>query len=213
MEPEVALVEAARAGDRGAFARLVERYQKPVFSVAYRMLGTPEDAEDAAQESFLRAYRSLGAFDRRRPFSTWLLSIVAHYCIDRLRRRRHRVLSLDGMPTWRWIPADTVDPQQAAEQADEADRIQAGLNRLPDDYRLVVVLRYWHDFGYAEIASILGETEAAVKSRLHRARLQLAHGLADAGVRNGGPAPAVRDGGPSAAPVGGKPCSAIVPVS
>jgi RNA polymerase sigma-70 factor, ECF subfamily len=212
MEPEVALVEAARAGDRGAFARLVERYQKPVFSVAYRMLGTPEDAEDAAQEAFLRAFRSLGAYDRKRPFSTWLLSIVAHHCIDRLRRRRHPVLSLDAVPTWRWTPAETVDPERAAEVADEAAQIQAGLNDLPDDYRLVVVLRYWHDFGYSEIASILGETEAAVKSRLHRARLQLARYLVQSGVRHGLPSPSVSDGAPTA-PVGGKPCNAILPAT
>ena len=82
MNKEIAWVDAAVAGDTRAFDRLVERYQKPVFSLAFRMLGNRDEAEDAAQEAFLKAYRALGSYDRRRSFSTWLLSITAHHCID-----------------------------------------------------------------------------------------------------------------------------------
>jgi RNA polymerase sigma-70 factor (ECF subfamily) len=178
MDTEADWVVAAQAGDRGAFAQLVDLYQRPVYSLAYRMLGNPADAEDAAQETFLKAYRSLSAFDRARPFSTWLLSIAAHHCIDRLRRKRMREVSLDALPPWRWLPAETVDPEHAAERADHASRIEALLDTLPPDYRVVVVLRYWHDLGYSEIADVLGDTESAVKSRLHRARRLLADALA-----------------------------------
>jgi RNA polymerase sigma-70 factor, ECF subfamily len=175
MTTEVALVRAARDGDHQAFAALVERYQRPVFSLAYRMLGDGDDAEEAAQEAFLRVYRSLAAYDFRRPFSTWLLSIAAHHCIDRLRRRPARPsVAIDDLPPWQQLAAETTDPEEDAIRADEAGRVQAGLNRLPPDYRLVLVLRYWHDFGYSDIAALLGSTESAVKSRLHRAREQLA---------------------------------------
>lgn len=216
MTTERAWVEAAREGDHDAFAQLVDRYQRPVYSLAHRMLGDPRDAEDAAQESFLKAYRALDAYDPRRAFSTWLLAVTAHHCIDRLRRRRMQEVSLEGLPPWRWVPADTVDPQRAAEDTDRADYIAQLLATLPDDYRLVVVLRYWHDLGYAEIADILGDTESAVKSRLHRARRQLAadlapehdqvNGRATGGGRPGVPAAAVAQGGMS-------PCNALTPAN
>jgi RNA polymerase sigma-70 factor (ECF subfamily) len=208
MDSEAALVNAARAGDRDAFAGLVDLYKKPVYNLALRMLGNPRDAEDASQEAFLRAYKALGAYDRKRPFSTWLLSITAHYCIDRLRRRKSGEISLDGLPTWRWVPAETVDPQRAAERSDQADRIRKLLDGLPEDYRLVITLRYWHDLGYAEIASIVGETESAVKSRLHRARRRLAVDLARM-EQAGGEARAS-----SLVPAGGESqCSATMPAS
>lgn len=205
MTSEVDLVCAARDGDRRAFGALVERYERPIFSLAYRMLGNAEDAEDAAQESFLRAYRSLGSYDFHRPFSTWLLSIAAHFCIDRLRRRR-AVVSLDELPTWRQVPGDGVDPEHAAETVDEGDRVQASLRALPDDYRAVLVLRYWHDLSYAEIAAMFGETESAIKSRLHRARLSMAELLARSAAPSAGGGAVSRAGAAEAAEGGGRPC-------
>ena len=208
MDSEAAWVDAAREGDRDAFAKLVDLYTKRVYNLAFRMLGNPRDAEDASQEAFLRAYRGLGAYDRSRSFSTWLLSITAHHCIDRLRRRKSSEISLDGLPAWRWVPVETVDPQRAAEQADRANRIRKLLDGLPEDHRLVIILRYWHDLGYAEIASVVGESESAVKSRLHRARRRLAVDLAHmepAGDETKAPSP-VHAGGKSQ-------CSATMPAS
>ncbi len=175
---EQAWVTAARGGDRRAFEALVERYQRPVYNLALRMLGRAEDAEDAGQEVFLRAYRALPAYDSARPFSTWLLSIAAHHCIDRIRRRRMHEVSLDALPPWRQLAAPAVDPEDHAVADDHARRVRALLQLLPEDYRLVVVLRYWHDFGYSEIAALTGESESAIKSRLHRARRQLAEHVA-----------------------------------
>lgn len=172
-----AWVLAARSGDRRAFEALVGRYERPVYNLALRMLGRAEDAEDASQEVFLKAYRALTAYDQNRPFSTWLLSIAAHHCIDRIRRRRMQEVSLDALPPWRQIAVRTVDPEDEAIYRDHSDRVKALLQCLPEDYRLVVVLRYWHDFGYSEIAELTGESESAIKSRLHRARRQLAEEL------------------------------------
>ncbi len=213
MENERTWIDAARAGDTQAFAHLVQAYQRPVFSLAYRMLGSAADAEDAAQDAFLKAYRALGSYDPGRPFSTWLLSITAHHCIDRLRRRRMVEVSLDGMPSWRWGPVDTIDPQLAVEHADQADRIQGLLGKLPEDYRLVIILRYWHDLGYEEIAEVTDQTVSAVKSRLHRARRQLAAQLAvDTDRPQDRPSGDGRRAASIAAPTGGlKACSVTMP--
>ena len=88
----------AQQGNSQAFGFLVEKYQRPVYNLCYRMLSNAEDAEDAAQESFFRAYKALKRYDRSRAFSTWLLSIAAHYCIDQIRRRRFQVVSVEDLP-------------------------------------------------------------------------------------------------------------------
>ncbi len=222
MIPESSLVVAARAGEHEAFSRLVALYQRPVYGLCHRMLGNSPDAEDAAQETFLKAYRALGSYDPGRSFSTWLLSIAAHHCIDRIRRRREHVVSLDALPTWRHKPGNSPDPEQAALQADDAAQIERLLQQLPEDYRLVLVLRYWHDLGYEEIASVLNDTVSAVKSRLHRARRLMAAALADqvssvpeAG-RDGadGPDSAEPRRSPSTATIGGViSCHALLPTA
>lgn len=175
---EAQWIQAARNGDRLAFGRLVEAYQRPVYGLAYRMLGSATEAEDAAQEAFLKAYRALGSYDPARSFTTWLLSITAHHCIDRIRRRRPEPQSIDDMPPWRGIPSDGPDPERSAIDADRAAWISGLLGRLGEADRLVLVLRYWQDLGYLEIAEMLETSEAAVKSRLHRARRQMAEMMA-----------------------------------
>ena len=95
MNDELTWVLQAQQGNDDAFTKLVEEHQTHVYNLCYRMLGEPEAAEDAAQESFLRAYQNLHRYDQSRPFATWLLSIAAHYCIDRLRRRKLSIFSID----------------------------------------------------------------------------------------------------------------------
>lgn len=186
MDQEQRWIEAARQGDRNAFGRLVEVYQGPVYNLAYRMLGDPDEAEDAAQEAFLRAYRKLSSYDPERKFSTWLLSIASHYCIDRLRRRRLTWISLEdeGLP-----PATLVShqpgPERHAMQSERELAIQALLDTLPADYRAVIVFHYWHGLSYEEIAQSTDSTVSAVKSRLFRARRMLAEQLQGAEVEVG----------------------------
>jgi RNA polymerase sigma-70 factor (ECF subfamily) len=177
MDQERIWVEQARAGDQAAFARLVAAYQGPVFNLAYRMLGNPGDAEDAAQETFLRAYDRLGSYEIDRKFSSWILSIASHYCIDQLRRRRLPLESLDDMPVWRDLPSDDQEPEDAALQGEQERALQHALAQLPPAYRLPVILRYWNDLSYEEIAEATQSTVSAIKSRLHRARLMLAEAL------------------------------------
>ena len=174
-EEESGWVREALAGDQEAFARLVESYQAAIYNLAYRMLENASDAEDAAQETFLRAYSRLRSYDPARKFSSWLLAIAAHHCIDRLRRRRWTT-PLEDIPLGRRFSTGR-DPEREIEREEEREEIRRLLERLPPDYRLVVILYYWNDLSCRQIGQVMGLGEGAVKSRLHRARRMLAQGL------------------------------------
>jgi RNA polymerase sigma-70 factor (ECF subfamily) len=175
MEEEIAWIQRAMAGDNEAFACLVEAYQTAVYNLAYRMLGNAAEAEDAAQETFIRVYTRLDTYDSERKFSSWLLAIASNYCIDRLRQRRFGWLSLDELPPWRWL-ASSSRPEEAVIRSEERDEVRQLLDQLPPHYRATVILRYWYDLSYQEIAEAMETTESAVKSTLHRARQMLAQG-------------------------------------
>lgn len=171
--PETEWLQAAIQGSDEAFAQIVETYQKPVYNLCYRMLGDPLEAEDAAQESFWRAYQGLKKYDPQRPFITWLLSIAAHHCIDIQRRRRLPLVSVEILPE-ETIPDAIPSPERAVSQRLEDQRLHALLDGLPPQDRAALVLRYWYDLSEEEIGAALGMTVSAVKSRLFRARKALA---------------------------------------
>jgi len=175
---ENAWIFQAQQGSDEAFTQLVETYQKPVYNLCYRMLGEPEAAEDAAQETFLRAYQNLHRYDNSRPFGTWILSIAAHYCIDRLRKRRFSVFSMDAEDEdgISFEIPDPAAPNPEAETAkqEDRDRLHLLLKDLDDTDRAAVIMRYWYDYSEVEIAQSLSLTVSAVKSRLHRSRRALA---------------------------------------
>ena len=178
MNDENAWVRQAQRGNDEAFTQLVETYQKPVFNLCYRMLGEPEAAEDAAQETFLRAYQNLNRYDNSRSFGTWILSIAAHYCIDRLRKRKFSVFSMDqededGTPFEIPDPA-SPDPEAESTKREDRDKLHLLLKDLDDTDRAAVIMRYWYDYSEVEIAEALNLTVSAVKSRLHRSRRELA---------------------------------------
>ena len=169
---ELQLIERAVAGDERAFAELVTRYQTAVYNLAYRMLGDAGEAEDAAQEVFLRIYRRLATYDAEHRFSTWVLSIASHYCIDLLRRKRPWLVPLENISNW--MRARTRGPEAAALAQEQQDTVRSLLAKLPEHYRLVLLLRYWHDLGYEEIAQVVDLPVSTIKARLHRARNALA---------------------------------------
>jgi len=177
---EAALVTQSLAGDQQAYGQLMHRYAGAVFNVAYRMLGNAQDAEDASQEIFLRAYTRLESFDPARRFSTWLLAIASNYCIDRLRRQRLAWLTLDDVAYT--VPSGERGPEGSALVAEERDAVQRALMTLPDNYRQVMVLRYWNDMSYDEIAQATGLPESTIKTRLFRARNMLADALRAEGL-------------------------------
>jgi RNA polymerase sigma-70 factor, ECF subfamily len=175
LETDQELVALLKKGDQQAFADLVERYQRAVFNLTYRMLGEAGEAEDAAQEAFFRAYQHIERYDADRPFKTWLLSIASNYCIDKIRKRRLTWLSLDEpLPPHPALNSKNPGPEEAITGNERDAAVHQLLNQLPVDYRAAVILRYWYDMSYAEIAEMLDTTESAIKSRLFRARQTLA---------------------------------------
>lgn len=175
MSTDQELVARVLDGDQQAFGELVETYQRSVYNLTYRMLGNAGEAEDAAQEAFLRAYRHLKRYDPGRSFKTWLLSIASNHCIDRLRKRRLTWLSIDEpLPPHPALNSDEPNPEAAAVRSEREAAMQELLGELAPDYRTAVVMRYWYDMSYAEIAESMETTESAIKSRLYRARQMLA---------------------------------------
>jgi len=174
---EQLLVARTLRGDQSAFAQLIEQYQTPVYNLAYRMLGNAQDAEDAAQETFLRAYAQLKRYARDKKFATWLLSIAAHHCIDRLRRRRFLWLSMEDEIIGESLASELPEPDDEVLRHESEHEIAGLLERLTPANRLVVVLKYWHDQSIEEIAKTTGDSVSAVKVRLHRARPTLAQEL------------------------------------
>ena len=169
------LVALLLEGDQQAFAELVERHQRAVYNLTYRMLGEAGEAEDAAQEAFLRAYQHIDRYDPERSFKTWLLSITSNYCIDRIRKRRLTWLSLDEpLAPHPALNSQDGKPEEAMLSGERDDAVHMMLNQLAPDYRAAVILRYWYDMSYQEIADMLETTESAIKSRLFRARQMLA---------------------------------------
>jgi RNA polymerase sigma-70 factor (ECF subfamily) len=168
-------INAAMEGDQEAFAELVYTFQNPVYNLCYRMLGERTEAEDAAQEVFLRAYSNLYRYDQNRSFKTWILTIASNHCIDRLRKRRMTWVSLEEpLPETLALSSDDPEPEEAMMTSTRSAEVQSLLDELDTDYRAAVVLRYWYDYSYTEIAEIMDTTESAIKSRLHRARRMLA---------------------------------------
>jgi RNA polymerase sigma-70 factor (ECF subfamily) len=167
-------IRAAQAGDDEAFRELVGAYQVPVYNLCYRMLGESGEAEDAAQETFLRTYRNIKKYDPNRKFITWVLSIASNHCIDRLRKRRLTFLSLEATPEiWEGSDPET-GPEGSLEELELQEQVQEMLTELNGPDRAAILLRYWYDYSYEEIAEALTLSVSAVKSRLHRARRDLA---------------------------------------
>ena len=174
--PDRDLVEQTRRGRVDAYGELVRRYQTSVFNVCYRMLGERQEAEDLAQEAFLRAYQRLETFDAGRPFGPWIRKVAANLCLNSLQRQRPPRLPLDDEYD---DPVDSgqPDPADVHERADQAARLRRQLTPLPAHYRAVIELRHFQDMTYEEIAKELTISIGDVKTHLFRARRLLARRL------------------------------------
>ncbi len=175
--PEHEWLAEARNGDDDAFTRLVETYQNPVYNLCYRMLGEDTAAEDAAQETFWRAYQNLRRYDPSRSFITWLLSIAAHYCIDQQRKHRLPLFELDEFPDLDISDISAPNPEKELGHSEEKEALHLLINDLNPLDRATVILKYWYGCSEEEISKMLSLTVSAVKSRLHRSRRQLAEML------------------------------------
>ena len=172
IEPEI--LKRVKQGDEIAFSEIVESFQRPVFNLCFRMLGTSDAAEDAAQETFWRAYQSINKYNPERSFPTWLLSIAAHYCIDQHRKRKLPVVEIDDYLAETAPDPNIPNPETVAVKKEQQQQIQDLLDELSELDRAAIVLRYWHECSEEEISQILDISINAVKSRLHRSRKKLA---------------------------------------
>jgi RNA polymerase sigma-70 factor (ECF subfamily) len=181
-KPDHELVRAFQGGNPMAFDELVRRHQDRVFNLCYRMVGTYEDADDCAQETFVRVYRSLNRFGFRSAFSTWLYRIAVNTCKNRLAsksyRRNRETVSINGKDGSERTAAMeigdcTYAPNGALERKEIAELLQRAIDTLPRDQRTVVVLRDVEDLSYEEIARITGLHLGTVKSKIARGRSRL----------------------------------------
>ena len=172
------LVIRLREGDETAFEEFVTQYERPVYNLALRQLGNPDDAQDAAQEVFLRVYRSVALFRADSRLSTWVYQITVNVCTDMLRKyARHPETSLnDGEEedAGRDLPDETYAPEPLYERTALREQVQAALGELSPEHRQIIVLRDITGLRYDEIAGVLQLSGGTVKSRLYRAREKLA---------------------------------------
>ncbi len=177
---ESLIIDKIKKGDIGSFNILVERYQKQVFNIAYRFVGNSEDASDLAQEAFLKAYKSIKTFRKDSSFKTWMYHITSNVCKDELRKKKKAlVVSLDapisgndGQEFERQFKSSVLSPEEKYEVQEKQKFVQKIINSLPEDYRMVLILRELQDLSYQEISDILNCSIGTVKSRLNRGRKQ-----------------------------------------
>ncbi len=161
-------MERIARGDEAAFRALVERWERPVFAFLARMLGSREEAQDLAQETFLRVYGSAGRYRGSGRFKSWLFRIAGNQARSRLRRRK--VLSWVGLDPGREdLPSTEESAERRVERKDEAARVRRAVSRLPARQREAVVLREYEGMSYQEIAESMDTSASAVESLLHRA--------------------------------------------
>lgn len=175
------VVEQVLAGDRNAYAILVERYQRKLLGLAYRLLGNRDEAEDVAQEALVKAFQALGRFTLGQPFGPWLYRIASNACTDRLRQRRHTAPA--GSDDYRLEQAADEDhtPEEALVRQEQISRLRQAIQALPEAYRQLVVLAHLQHVPYNDLAASTGLPLTVIKNRLYRARLMLKEALEDQG--------------------------------
>lgn len=192
--PDSLLVERAQQNDDSAFAELVRRHERRVYNICYRMLGSEEEASEALQDAFLRAYQFIKKFKGKSSFYTWLYRIATNVCLTRLRKRKTALvdsfekdevsgelrrrkpifLSTDVLGD---IPDASQNPERLVRQKELREALNQAVEELPTDFRSVVVLRDFEGLSNREVSKVLNLSVPAVKSRLHRGRLFLRNRL------------------------------------
>ena len=173
---DTALIHDTVRGDRQAFETLLQRYERPVFNAAYRMLNSSEDAKDVTQTVFLKAFEKLDQFDPSYRFFSWIYRIAINESINCL-KKQNRLQSLAREPI-----SETGGPDEQTGDAQQARRIQSALMTIKPEYRSVLVLRHFLGCNYLEISQILDIPEKKVKSRLYSGRCLLRDALKDSGL-------------------------------
>ncbi len=174
---ELELLQETMNGNLEAWGEIVRRYQDATYGIALGILKNSADAEDIAQDAFIRAYQKLDLYDMSKKFSTWLFTITANLAKNRLRRERFLAPLKDTVPLF-----GGEDPAEAAERDERQTLVQEALASLDDKYRMPLVLRFYGELDYREVAEALGVPEGTVKTRIHRGKQALKDRLTAKGV-------------------------------
>lgn len=173
------LVIRCQQGDTAAFSQLVSITQDNIYNMAFRILGSREDAQDAAQEVYMRIWQGLPAFRNESKFSTWLYRVVVNTCLNRKRQLRRQLQMVDDERLLETLPEPSLEPLRQALKNERNNKIWAAVDSLSDKYRLVISLFYQEELSYAEISDLLMLPIGTVKAHLNRARVALAKMLPD----------------------------------
>ncbi|SHN29807.1 RNA polymerase, sigma subunit, SigW [Gracilibacillus kekensis] len=169
-------IKLVKKGDQSAFEDIVSFYQNKVFAICYRMIGNRHEAEDIAQEAFIRAYINIQSFDENRKFSTWLYRIATNLTIDKIRKKKPdyyldaEIKGADGLNMYAQLPADQALPEEEVESLEMQSYIQQEIMQLPEKYRTIIALRFINELSLKEISEILEIPVGTVKTRVHRGR-------------------------------------------
>jgi RNA polymerase sigma-70 factor, ECF subfamily len=174
---DVELIARSKRGDHAAYRTLVDRYKDSGYRLAVTVLRNPADAEDALQEAFIKAYVYLDSYSSKYRFYTWFSTIVRNVALSHLKARDWVVTPLPDEAVRPLRAAVEDSPELAALASSRADLVREAVRVLPERYRRVLVLRYWHDLSYEEIAAVTQQSLGAVKTQIHRAKALLGEGL------------------------------------
>lgn len=169
-------IKQVKKGDQNAFAEIVDLYKDKIYQLCYRMLGNAHEAEDIAQEAFIRAFVNIHTYDMSKKFSTWLYRIATNLSIDRIRKKKPdyyldaEVSGTDGLTMYSQVSAEGALPEDEIETMELQETIQQEILKLPDKYRTVIVLKYIDELSLKEIGDILDIPIGTVKTRIHRGR-------------------------------------------
>ena len=161
------------AGDGQAFAQIVERYQKQIFALAYRLGGDYDEAKDMAQEAFIRIYNEMHRYDPQRRFFPWMYRVAHNCCVNLLQKRPKDLSPLDDMGEFRPSLNAAENPEQRYAQREFGESLTRALRQLPEHYRTPIVLKYLEGFSYQQISALLDISQSALESRLFRGRNML----------------------------------------
>jgi RNA polymerase sigma factor (sigma-70 family) len=167
-------IKLIRQGDKQAFGMLIQKHQNLVYTLAVRMLKNPEEAQEAAQDAFVRVYQSLVAFESKSKFTTWLYRIVYNECLGRLRKTKRHFTIIDELVDHSEEPSDFMDGLEIMQEKERANMVKKGLEMLNPAESVVLTLFYLEDQSIKEISAITGSTESNVKVQLFRGRKHLA---------------------------------------
>ncbi|MDI6617961.1 MAG: sigma-70 family RNA polymerase sigma factor [Clostridiales bacterium] len=174
------IIKRAQEGDLDAFEEIIGRYKKSVYNLCLRMLYNRNEAEDVAQEAFIKIYKGLRSYNGKSKFSTWVLKITSNACIDFMRKRKMNTVPIEDYRTSYGGIEDTSNSPESSYMAYELKKeVEVAVKSLPEKYRMMIIYYHFMNLSYKEISDILNEPMTIVKNRLYRARFMLRNKLMD----------------------------------